>query len=162
RPYPLPDDRGPEVEALYRAILDLARRVLELVQPQAPVSLEQLVAQAPDPIRLAFLFASMMSLDVAKEQSLLEAPTQLEALRLLHGYLSHEVQVLELRSQIASQAQSEMSKEQRDYMLRQQMRAIQEELGEQNPEKAEVELLRQKLAEADLPEEVRKEADREL
>ena len=70
--------------------------------------------------------------------------------------------MLELRQQIASQAETEMSKQQREYMLRQQMRAIQEELGEKNPEKAEVEELRRRLTEADLPDEVRKEAEREL
>src|SRR5205823_7895157 len=102
------------------------------------------------------------SLDTAKEQALLEARTRHEALSLLHGYLLHEVQVLELRQKIATQAQSEMSKEQRDYLLRQQMRAIQDELGEKNPEKAEVEALRQRIAETDLPDEVRKEAEREL
>ena len=80
----------------------------------------------------------------------------------MHSYLSHELQVLELRSKIASQAQSEMSKEQREYLLRQQMRAIQKELGDENPEQAEVALLRERLAKADLPEEVRKEAEREL
>src|SRR4029079_5123101 len=100
--------------------------------------------------------------DVQREQALLEAPTRLEALRLLHSYMAHEVQVLELRHKIATQAHSEMSKEQRDYMLRQQLRAIQEELGEKSPEKAEVEALRQRLQEADLPDEVRKEAGRDL
>ena len=127
-----------------------------------PCNINQLAAQAQDPLRLAYLLGSMLGLDVAKEQALLEAPTRAEALRLMHGYLSHEVQVLELRQKINSQAQTEMSKEQREYMLRQQLRAIQEELGEKNPEKAEVELLRQRLAEADLPDEVRKEAEREL
>ena len=62
----------------------------------------------------------MLGLDVEKEQALLEAPTRLEALRLVHGYLTHEVQVLELRQKIATQAQTEMGKEQREYMLRQQ------------------------------------------
>jgi ATP-dependent Lon protease len=104
----------------------------------------------------------MLSLDVAREQALLEAPTRAEALRLLHGYLSHEVQVLELRQKINTQAQTEMGKEQREYLLRQQLRAIQEELGEKNPEKAEVDELRRRLGEADLPETVRKEAEREL
>src|SRR5262245_2959244 len=162
RALPLPDDGGTELEALHRAILDLAGRVLELAQLPAPVNLQQLAAQAGDPLQLAYLLGSMLSLDVAREQALLEAPTRIEALRLLHGYLSHEVQVLELRHQIASQAQSEMGKEQRDYMLRQQLRAIQQELGEQNPEKAEVDELRQRLAETDMPDAVRKEAEREL
>jgi ATP-dependent Lon protease len=162
RPLPFPDDSGTELEALQRAVIELAGRVIELAQPQAGVNIDQLAAQAQDPLRLAYLLGSMLGLDVPKEQALLEAPTRAEALRLLHGYLSHEAQVLELRQKINTQAQTEMSKEQRDYMLRQQMRAIQEELGERNPEKAEVELLRQRLAEADLPEEVRKESDREL
>ncbi len=162
RVLPVPNDTGTEVEALHRAVLDLLRQVLELTQPNGQVNLAQLAAQAQDPLQLAYLVGSMLSLDAAKEEALLEAPTRLEALRLVHAYLGHEVQVLELRAKINNQAQSEMSKQQRDFMLRQQMRAIQEELGEQNPEKAEVEELRRRLAEADLPDEVRKEAEREL
>jgi ATP-dependent Lon protease len=161
-PLPLPEDTSPEVEALYRAILDLAARAMQLIQPQAEFNVQQLAAQAQNPVQLAYLLGSMLNLDVSREQGLLEAPTRLEALRLLHGYLAHEVQVLELRSHIAQQAQTEMGKEQRDYLLRQQMRAIQEELGEKSPEKAEVEELRRRLAEADLPDAVRKEAQREL
>jgi ATP-dependent Lon protease len=162
QPMPFPEDTGTEVEATYRAVLELAARVLELAQLQTPVNIQQLAAQAQDPLRLAYLLGSMLSLDVAKEQALLEAPTRAEALRLIHGYLSHETQVLELRNKISSQAQTEMGKQQREYLLRQQMRAIQEELGEKDPEKAEVEELRRRLNEADLPEEVRKEAEREL
>jgi ATP-dependent Lon protease len=162
QPLPQPEDQGTEVEALFRAALDLARRVLELAQTETPVQIEQLMAQAGGPLRLAYLLGSMLSLDVAKEQALLEAATRAEALRLLHGYLTHEVQVLELRQQIAKRASTEMSKEQRDYMLRQQMRAIQEELGERTPEKAEVEALRQRVQEADLPADVRQEVEREL
>jgi ATP-dependent Lon protease len=162
RPLPFADETSPEQEALHRSILELSGRVLELAQPQAEVDIAQLAAQAGDPIRLAYLIGSMLSLDAAKEQALLEAPTRADALRILHGYLSHEVQVLELRHKIASQAQTEMSKEQRDYFLRQQMRAIQEELGEKDPEKAEINELRRRLTEADLPDEVRKEAERDL
>jgi ATP-dependent Lon protease len=162
RPLPLPDDGGTELEATYRAVLELTAKVMELAQPQSQFNIMQLAAQAQDPLRVTYLIGSMLSLDLAKEQALLEAPSRLEALRLLHGYLSHEVQVLELRQRIASQAQTEMNKEQRDYMLRQQLRAIQDELGEKNPEKADLELLRQQLAKADLPDEVRQEAEREL
>src|SRR5918999_3916355 len=104
----------------------------------------------------------MLSLDLVKEQSILEAPTRADALRLMHGYLTYEVQVLELRQKIAGQAQSEMSREQREYFLRQQLRAIQQELGEQNSEQTEIALLREQLEKSDLPEEVRKEAEREL
>jgi ATP-dependent Lon protease len=162
RVLPLPEDGGAEVEALHRAVVELAGRVLELAQVQQPINIQQMVAQAQDPLRFAYLLGTMLSLDVPKEQALLEAPTRVEALRLLHGYLGHEVQVLELRNKISSQVQSEMTKQQRDYMLRQQMQAIQEELGEKSPEKAEAEELRKRLAEAELPDEVRKEAEREL
>ncbi|MFO0926907.1 MAG: endopeptidase La [Gemmataceae bacterium] len=161
-PYPLPEDGGTEVEATVRAIVDLAVKVLELAEVQAPISVPQLVAQAQDPLRFAFLLGSMLSLDVEREQRLLEATTRHEALSLLHEYLSHEVQVLQVRRQISSKVETEMSKQQREFMLRQQMQAIQQELGEKNPEKAEVDELRRRLAEADLPDEVRKEADREL
>jgi ATP-dependent Lon protease len=159
---PLPEDGGTELEALLRDLRDHARRLVELTQPQAQVNVDAFFAQAGDPLRIAYTIGSMLGLDVAAEQALLEAPTRLEALRLLHGYLAHELQVQEVRSQITSRATSEMSKEQRDYFLRQQLRAIQDELGEKNPEQAEVADLRRRFTEADLPENVRKEADREL
>ncbi len=162
RPLPAPTDGGAEVEALHRAVLDLARRALELAQPQAPTQFLQLLASTGDPLQLVYLLGSMLNLDLMKEQSLLEAHTRADALRLMHGYLTYEVQVLELRQKIAGQAQSEMSREQREYLLRQQLRAIQQELGEQNSEQAEVGLLRERLQKAELPEEVRKEAEREL
>ncbi len=161
-PYPLPEDRGTEVEALQRAVIDLALKVLELAEVQTPVTVQQLAAQAQDPLRFAFLLGSMLSLETSKEQALLESPTRHEALRLLHDYLEHEVQVLQVRRQISSKVETEMSKQQREYMLRQQMQAIQQELGEKTPEKAEAEELRRRLQEADLPDEVRKEAEHEL
>jgi ATP-dependent Lon protease len=159
---PLPEDEGTELEALQRSVLDLSAKAIELAQPQSPVNVQQMLAGTPNPLRLAYLLASMLGLDVRKEQQVLEAPTRIDALRLIHGFLGHEVQVLALRRQIADQAQTEMSKEQKQYILRQQMRAIQDELGEKNPEKADVEALRKRIAETDLPDEVRKEADREL
>lgn len=159
---PLPDDTGPEVEALTGAIIELATKALSLANPESPIDIQQLAAQTTQPLQLAYLLGSMLSLKVPQEQALLEAPTQLEALRLLHGYLTHEVQVLELRAQITSKAQSAMSQEQRQYMLRQQMEAIRQELGETSPERAEVETLRERLRKADIPDDVRKEAEREL
>jgi ATP-dependent Lon protease len=161
-PLPPPAGQDLETEALFRAVLVLARRVLEIAQPDVPVDIAQLLTHAQDPVRTAYLLGSMLSLDVAKEQALLEASSVAEALRLLHDYLSHELRVLELRQKINTEAQREMGKEQREYMLRQQLRAIQDELGEQNPEKAQATELRERLAKADLPDEVRKEAEREL
>ncbi|MBI3279166.1 MAG: endopeptidase La [Acidobacteria bacterium] len=161
-PSPLPTDSGPEVEALNRAIVELASKAVELAQPQTPGEMIRLLTSTDDPLRLVYLLASILSLDLEKEQALLEAPTRVEALRLMHTYLSHEVQVLELRSKIATTARTEMSKEQREYLLRQQLRAIQQELGDKNPEQAEVDLLRAQFEKSDLPEEVRNEIQREL
>jgi ATP-dependent Lon protease len=162
RSLPLPTDKSDEVEALHRAILDLARKALTVAQPQAPPELFDMLVNNEDSLRLVYLLASMLSLELEKDQALLEIQSRVEALRMMHTYLSHEVNVLELRNKIASAAESEMSKEQREYLLRRQMKAIQEELGEKSPEQAEVELLRERLAEADLPADVRKEAEREF
>jgi ATP-dependent Lon protease len=162
RPAPVPEERSTEIEALQRAIVDLARRAIELAQPNASAEFMQMLATHHDPLQLVYVIGSLLGLDLHKEQALLEAPTRLDALRLLHTHLTHELQVLELRHQINSQAQSEMSRQQREYFLRQQLRAIQQELGEENPEQAEAAMLRQRMQEADLPEAVRKEAEREL
>jgi ATP-dependent Lon protease len=161
-PMPLPEDKSPEVEALQGALIELAGEALTLAQPNAPQELRGLLAANEDPMRLSFVLASMFSLDAEKSQSLLEAPSRVETLRMLHRYLAHEVQVLELRNKINTDARTEMSKEQRDYLLRQQMRAIQQELGEKAGEQAEAEQLRERLEKADLPEDILKEAKREL
>jgi ATP-dependent Lon protease len=113
--------------------------------------------------RLSYFLASILNLGVEEEQKMLEANTADELVRLAHANLVREVEILQLRSKIASEAQTEMDKAQRDYVLRQQMRAIQKELGEdETGEAAETELLRERLDKAELPEEVRAEADREL
>jgi len=154
--------KNTETEALQRAIVELARRAIELAYPNAPAELLHMLTANEDPLQLVYIIASILTLDLAKEQALLEASTLLDAMRQLHTDLLHEVQVLELRQQINSQAQSTMNRQQREYFLRQQLRAIQQELGEENPEQAEAGLLRKRLEEAALPEAVRKEAEREL
>ncbi len=162
QPAPLPTDMDPEVEALHHEVIELAGKAIALAQPQAPPEMSRLMISSEDPLRLCYLLASMFSFDIDKDQALLEAATRADALRLTHSYLAHEIQVLEIRSKIASSAQTEMSKDQREYFLRQQLRAIQQELGEKNPEQADADLLRERLEKADVPEEVRKEAGREL
>jgi ATP-dependent Lon protease len=161
-PLPLPKDSGSEIEALQGALIELAGEALALAQPGSTQELRGLIASNEDPLRLSFVLASMFSFDSDKCQSLLEAPSRAEALRMLHRYLMHEVQVLELRNKINTEARSEMTKEQRDYLLRQQMRAIQQELGEKGGEQAEAEQLRERLEKAGLPEDILKEAKREL
>ncbi len=158
---PVPGSRSVEIEALRREVLELATRANELSRPQVSVEFEQLLSSNDEPMRLVYLLGSIINLELEKEQSLLEAATASEALRLMYTYLRHEVQVLELRNKIASEAQSEMSRQQREYLLRQQLRAIQQELGD-DTESGEVEMLRQRLEEADVPKEVRTEMEKEL
>src|SRR5215510_10635195 len=153
--------KNTEIEALQGAIVELARRAIELAYPNAPAELLHMLTANEDPLQLVYMIASILTLDLAKEQALLEASTLLDAMRQLHTDLLHEVQVLELRQQINSQAQSTMNRQQREYFLRQQLRAIQQELGEENQEQAEAGLLRKRLEETDLPEAVRKEAEHE-
>jgi len=162
QPLPLPEDTGAEVEALQRAVSELTTRAIQLTQNQPQMELDRLLSGTEDPMRLVFLVASMLSLDLPKAQALLEAATRLDALRMMHTYLSYEVQVLELRNKITTEARTEINKEQREYLLRQQLRAIQAELGDKGGDAAEVETLREALAKTDLPDDVRKEADREL
>jgi len=163
-PLPAPDDSSRETEALTLSIVEMGSKFMGLIQsPQAsPQELARLFTFQEDPLRLAYTVASLMNLEAVREQALLEATTRVEALRLVHGWLSHEVEVMELRNKITEDARGEMSREQKEYILRQQKKAIEQELGEKNGDQAEVEELREKLAKADLPEDVRKEAEREL
>ncbi len=159
---PEPQDSGTEIEALQRAVLDLASKMLELVQPQVQISISHIISEVENPLHQVYLLGSLLSLDIEREQALLAAVSRYEALKLAHDYLHYEVQVLELRNKIASQAQSELSRQQREHLLRQQMRAIQGELGEQSPEQAEVDELRKRMEETSLPEIVHKEVEKEL
>jgi len=162
REFPLPVDGGSEVEALQGALLDLATKAVSLAQPQSAAEMTRMLAGSEDPLRLAYLLASIFSLDIAKEQTLLEAETRVDALRLIHSYLAHEMQVLELRHKIASSARDEMGKEQREYLLRQQLRAIQQELGEKDADKADIELLRERFEKTELTDEAKKDVEREF
>lgn len=160
---PLPTDKSSEVEALHRDVLDQASQIDQLMTSDWPKGLlVQMLQSLRDPLDHVFVLASLLKLDVKQQQSIHEANSRLEALRLAHGYLNHEIQVLTIQQEIAKQAASNVSKEQRQYMLRKQMAAIQKELGEQNPEQAEIDELRQKLEDANLPEAVEKVANREL
>ncbi len=150
-----------EVEALRQNINALVQKALNLL-PNVPNEVRQIILSAEDAVRLSYFLASVLDLEVTQEQALLAASTEGEVLRLMHSYLSHEVEVLEVRSKIAEQAQEELGKSQRDYILREQMRQIQKELGEAEPEQAEISMLKERVAKADLPDDVRKEADREL
>lgn len=151
-----------EVEATKRNMQAMIQQALALL-PGVPPEVRVAILGSVEPVRLAYFLGSILNLGVEQEQKMLEADTADELLRLGHTYLARELEIIQLRSKIATEAQTEMDKAQRDYVLRQQMRAIQKELGEdESGEQAEAALLRERLEKADLPEEVMKEAEREL
>src|SRR2546426_12614427 len=151
-----------EVEAVKRNVQSMIQEALPLL-PGVPPEVGAIMMGPVEPVRLAYFLASILNLGVEQEQKMLEANTADDLLRLAHGNLARELEILQLRSKIATEAQSEMDKAQRDYILRQQLRAIQKELGEdESGEQAEAQMLRERLDKADLPEEVRTEAEREL
>jgi ATP-dependent Lon protease len=160
---PAPRTEDPEtVEAMKRNVQALIQQALAML-PQVPPEVRMAVMGANDPVQLAYFLGSVLDLGVEQEQKMLEADTTDELLRLAYTLLAREIEIMQLRSKIATEAQTEMNKAQRDYILRQQIKAIQKELGDdEGGEQAEAELLRERLETADLPEEVRKEAEREL
>ncbi|NLF70920.1 MAG: endopeptidase La [Candidatus Anammoximicrobium sp.] len=162
RRLPKPKDETTEVDALHREVLEVAGKISELLASHTPVALIDVVMQTKDMMQQLYLLASLLSMDVSKAQTLLAASTRQQALERMHEFLSYELQVLQLRHKIASQASTEIGREQREYLLRQQMKAIQEELGGKSPEEAETEELRRRMEEAELPDKVRQEAEKEL
>jgi ATP-dependent Lon protease len=150
-----------EVEALTRNVQSLFARIIGLV-PYLPEELQIAAANVDDPSALCNLVGSTLRLKTEEKQHLLELADVHERLREVSRILNRELEVLELGTKIQSQVQSELEKGQREFFLRQQLKAIQQELGEDDPEQAEVNELRERLASLDLPEEVRKAADREL
>ena len=162
---PLPDvlTETPEVEALTRNVQGLFARIIGLA-PYLPEELQLAAANVDDPSALAHLVASTLrTIKTEERQEVLETVDVEERLRRISAILNRELEVFELGSKIQSQVQSEMEKGQREYFLRQQLKAIQQELGEGDPEQAEVEELREQLvALTNLPEESRKAAEREL
>ena len=121
--------QGVEVDAYVRRVQELVDRALTLTSGLAP-EVRQLVAGIDDPMRLAYLLGTMLDLKAEEKQQLLEADPLLKKLELVHSLLTREVSVLELKGKIESQAQQEMTDAQKQYYLRQQMKAIQDELGE--------------------------------
>jgi ATP-dependent Lon protease len=161
----LPDvlEETPELEALTRNVQGLFARIIGLA-PYLPEELQLAAANVDDPSALCHLVASTLrTIRTEERQEILEQVNVEQRLRTVSAILSRELEVFELGSKIQSQVQSEMEKGQREYFLRQQLKAIQQELGENDPEQAEIAELRERLdALGELPEDVRKAADREL
>ncbi|MER3429661.1 MAG: endopeptidase La [Blastocatellia bacterium] len=150
-----------EIEALRRNIQALIQQALALL-PNVPPEVRMAVMSQTNPVQLAYFLASVLDLGGETEQKMLESHTVDGLLTITHAALARELEIMQIRSKIASEAQMEMDKSQRDYILRQQLKAIQKELGEDEGERAEAMQLRERLEKADLPDYVRKEAEREL
>jgi ATP-dependent Lon protease len=159
----LPDviGREKETEALARNVEALFTRIIGLV-PYLPDELQLAAANAENPSGLANLIATVMRLKPEEKQELLEEANVEARLRKLTVILNRELEVFELGTKIQSQVQSEMEHSQREYFLRQQLKAIQEELGEGDEQQAEIAELRGQIEQANLPEEADKAARREL
>jgi ATP-dependent Lon protease len=150
-----------EVEALMRNVIEQFGRMADLV-PSIPGEIINAALNVDDPLQLVYALATYVRLDLKDQQNLLRIDSVLEKLRRLMAILAKELEVLELGHQIQSEAQSEMEKMQREYFLREQLKAIQRELGEGDEQTVEVEDFRQKIEAAQMPEEAEREARREL
>jgi ATP-dependent Lon protease len=152
---------SPELEGLRRNVQSTFSRIIEEL-PYLPEELLLAVANLEDPVELAHLISGALRIKTEEKQRLLEERDVTKRLRLLSEILARELELVEIGSRIQNQVHTEMERGQREYFLRQQLRAIQEELGEVDEQQAEAEELREQLEQAGLPEEVMTVAEREL
>jgi ATP-dependent Lon protease len=159
----LPDvvEESPELTALTRNVQQTFSSIVEAV-PYLPEELQVAVANIDDPSALTYLIAGALRLKPEEKQALLEEVDVSRRLRRLSEMLARELEVISIGTKIQSQVESELDRSQREYFLRQQLKAIQEELGEEDEIQAEANELRTQLEAIALPDEVRREAGREL
>jgi ATP-dependent Lon protease len=155
------EETGVEVDALMRSALDLFERLVQTV-PYLPDELLTAAINVESPRQLVYLIASSLRIDLAQRQELLETDSTVGKLTAITTILSKELEVVALSQKIQSQVEGEFSKNQREYFLREQLKAIQHELGEADETQAEINTLRERLEVANLPAEARQEAFREL
>jgi ATP-dependent Lon protease len=159
----LPDviELSAELDALARNVQNTFTEIIEQI-PYLPEELQLAVTNIDDPSALTHLIAGALRISAEEKQELLEEVNVTQRLRRLSEVLARELEVIQLGSKIQSQVQSEMEKGQREYFLREQLKAIQDELGEGDERQAEINELRERIAEAKLPEYAAKAAEREL
>lgn len=155
---PEPSDRSIEIDAHVRRLQELVDRALSLATGLSP-DLKALVGSLDDPLRIAYLMASLLDLKPEEKQQLLEEDSLVKKLDIVSTALAREIEVLELKGRIESRAEQEMTDAQRQYLLRQQLKAIQTELGEGDSETQEI---RTRVVEANLPETIATAAMREV
>lgn len=154
-------ESGIEVEALMRNVIDQFTRLADLV-PSIPGELITSALNVEDPLQLVYAIATYIRLSLEHYQRILELDSVTEKLRLLMNILNKEIEVLELGRKIQSEAQSEIERVQREYFLREQLKAIRRELGEEDDQSVEVDEFRQRIEAARMTEEARRDAMREL
>src|SRR5499425_1567920 len=156
------DESGVDFQALRRTVVSQFERIIKL-SPQLPDDLQTIVINIEDAGRLAdYIATNLPNLSIVSKQFVLEQVSVKKRLEFLNTELAKELEVLELRSKIQSQVQEEVGKSQREYFLREQLRAIQRELGETDDNQRELDELRKKIEESGMSDEAKKEAEREV
>jgi ATP-dependent Lon protease len=150
-----------ELEALTRNVQRTFSEIIEQI-PYLPEELQMAVANLDDPAALGHLIAGALRISTEEKQDLLEEVDVGKRLRRLSEILARELDVIQLGSRIQSEVESEINRNQREYFLRQQLKAIQDELGEGDEQQAEINELRERVQAAELPEHAQKAVDREL
>jgi len=158
---PVQDEDSLEIQALMRSIKQMAHEIVDLI-PELPSGAAELVNQIESPSRLAYMILTHLAVPVEDKQTVLECDDVYQALHLALKTLNGQIEVLRVSQRISSEVKGEMNKNQREFFLRQQMKAIRKELGEEEDEEDFVEQLRERLLEADLPKDAQKVANREL
>ena len=154
-------ERTREIEALMRNVVELINKIVSMVS-YLPDELRSAAMSIEDPLMLAYLVATLFRLKIEEKQRILELDNLTEKYRVLLRILNREVEILEIGGKIKEDVQTEITKAQREYYLREQLKAIQHELGETDETQAEVEEIDERLATLELPDEVRTEAEREV
>jgi ATP-dependent Lon protease len=160
-PVPEIEERTPEVEALRRNLATLFQQLVE-ISNYLPREVGEAATVLNDPRELAYLVASTVRGDVAFKQGVLDVDSVREKLKLLTDHVQQEIEITEIGESIRSRAEEQIGKSQREYILREQLRAIQRELGEENEQAREVNDIRKRIEEANLSTEAQQEAEREL
>src|SRR5262249_27757339 len=152
---------GPELDGLRRAVVDLFRKLVEL-SPELPDELAGVADSFPDPRQVVYFVASLMRMDTAARQARLQTDSVRDELRRVVDGGQGELNVGEIGRKITSDTEQRLSKKQREFILREQAKTIQKELGEDGEDDTEIGELRRRIEEAGLPDEARREAEREL
>ncbi len=156
-----PVEHGPEIEALMRASREQSEKIMQLRGISSP-DITAVLGSVEEPGRLADLIASNLRVKVEDAQAILECVEPIKRLQLVNEQLAKEVEVAAMQAKIQSMAKEGMDKAQKDFFLREQMKAIRRELGETGEESEEADQLRQSIAKAGMPAEVRSEAEKQL